>query len=157
MRDLSSFLPDDTATRKAGAALAPFLRTGDVIALYGGLGAGKTTLSRGLISALMGTPTEVPSPTYTLLQTYNAPNFPLYHFDLYRLKTPDELIELGWDDTQNGVALIEWPERAGDALPVWRLDIRLESSEDGRKLRLEAHGEDWQTRLDGFRFDDTTG
>lgn len=157
MSSISIFLADDAATRAAGARLSGLMRAGDVVALYGGLGAGKTTLSRGLISALMGTETDVPSPTYTLVQTYDAPDFSVFHFDLYRLKSPDELVELGWDDTQIGLALIEWPERAGAALPAWRLDVQLETSGTGRKLTLAAHGEDWQTRLHDFRFDDTTG
>ena len=152
MSSISIFLTDDAATRAAGAALAPLLRAGDVAALHGGLGAGKTTLSRGLISALMGTQTDVPSPTYTLVQTYEADAFPIFHFDLYRLEAPDELTELGWDETQTGVALIEWPTKAGDRLPVWRLDVHLTPHADGRKLRLEAHGEDWQARLHDFTF-----
>ena len=146
------YLEDDSATRAAGAKLAPLLQAGDMVAFHGGLGAGKTTLSRGLISALMGAETEVPSPTYTLVQTYEAPTFDVFHYDLYRLESPNELYELGWDETQNGVALIEWPERAGTRLPAWRLDITLAAYEDGRKLTLEGHGEDWQTRLHDFTF-----
>ncbi len=153
---ISLHLKDEAGTRAAGAKLASLLQAGDVVALYGDLGAGKTTLSRGLISALMGAATEVPSPTYTLVQTYDAPGFPIFHFDLYRLESPDELVELGWDETQTGLALIEWPARAGAALPAWRLDVRLEAYETGRKLTLAGHGEDWQTRLHDFRFDDTT-
>lgn len=149
---VSTLLPDETATRAAGHTLARLCRAGDVIALYGGLGAGKTTLSRGLISQLMGTPTEVPSPTYTLLQTYEAPSFPVFHFDLYRLENAEDLIELGWDETQTGLALIEWPERAGQYLPAWHLSVQLVPYEDGRKLTLEGHGEDWQTRLYEFSF-----
>ena len=156
-RMIACNLPDEAATQSAGAKLATLLKSGDVVALYGELGAGKTTLCRGLISALVEAETDVPSPTYTLVQTYDAPDFPVYHFDLYRLKSPDELIELGWEDTQNGLALIEWPERAGDQLPAWRLDVHLKPSEDGRTLTLAGHGEDWQTRLNGFRFDDTPG
>lgn len=152
MTAISAHLANEDATRAAGAALAPLLRAGDVVALHGGLGAGKTTLSRGLISALMGTPTEVPSPTYTLVQTYDTPEFALFHFDLYRLESPDELIELGWDETQIGLALIEWPMKAGPRLPNWRLDVHLAAYEDGRKLTLEGQGEDWQTRLHDFTF-----
>lgn len=152
MSSLSLHLANEDATRAAGAALAPLLRAGDVVALHGDLGAGKTTLSRGLISALMGTPTEVPSPTYTLVQTYDTPEFALFHFDLYRLESPDELIELGWDDTQTGLALIEWPMKAGPRLPRWRLDVYLAAHEDGRKLTLEGQGEDWQARLHDFTF-----
>jgi len=152
MSQISILLADEAATRAAGAKLAKLCHAGGVLALYGGLGAGKTTLSRGLISALMGAETEVPSPTYTLVQTYDGPAFPIFHFDLYRLEHSDDLVELGWDETQIGLALIEWPERAGEELPAWRLDVRLEPYENGRKLTLEGHGEDWQTRLHDFKF-----
>lgn len=157
MASLSLYLPDDAATRAAGAKLAPLMRAGDVVALYGGLGAGKTTLSRGLICALAGAEVEVPSPTYTLVQAYetsaaNDPSFEIYHFDLYRLESPDELVELGWEDTQMGLALIEWPMKAGPRLPRWRLDVSLAPERTGRKLTLEGHGEDWQTRLHDFTF-----
>ena len=128
-------------------ALATSLRAGDVIALHGGLGAGKTTFSRALISALLKRDTDVPSPTYTLVQSYDGPDFPIFHMDLYRLEDPDEVFELGWDETQDGLALIEWPERAGANLPAWRLDLTFEILGDTRKAILEPHGEDWQTRL----------
>jgi tRNA threonylcarbamoyladenosine biosynthesis protein TsaE len=145
-------LADDAATRAFGAALSGILRAGDVVALHGDLGAGKTTLTRGLVQALCGANEEVPSPTYTLVQAYDAPAFPLWHFDLYRLDRPEEVMELGWDETQQGVALIEWPERAGRFLPTARLDLTLEMLGEQRRARLEPVGEDWQKRLDGFRF-----
>lgn len=141
-------LASDTDTRALGARLAPLLRRGDVIALRGDLGAGKTTLARGLIQALLGRNEEVPSPTYTLVQMYEGPGFPLWHFDLYRLEDPDDVQELGWDETQDGAALIEWPDRAGRHLPAQRLDVFLENSGDGRRARLEPQGEGWQERLD---------
>ena len=140
-------LPSLSATRQLARSLAPLLRAGDVIALRGGLGAGKTTFSRHLIEALLDQETEVPSPTYTLVQTYHGPVFPIYHMDLYRLEQPDDVFELGWDETQNGLLLIEWPDRAGSHLPAWRLDLTLEILGDTRKAILEPHGEDWQTRL----------
>jgi len=140
-------LPTLAATSDLARALAPLLKPGDVIALRGGLGAGKTTFSRALIEALLGHATDVPSPTYTLVQTYDGPDFPIYHLDLYRLEHPDEVLELGWDETQTGLALIEWPDRAGAHLPTWRLDLTIEIAGNGRKAVLEPHGEDWQTRL----------
>ena len=137
-------------TEGLGAAIAKLIEPGDVIALHGDLGAGKTTFSRGLISALFGTPTEVPSPTYNLVQLYETPDFDLWHFDLYRLESPEDLIELGWEETQDGVALIEWPDRAGAHLPAWRLDLYIDLVGDNRTARLETQGEDWQTRLHEF-------
>ena len=106
-------LASEGDTRALGAWLATHLKRGDVIALHGDLAAGKTTLVRGLIQALLGPDEEVPSPTYTLVQMYEAPDFPVWHFDLYRLENPAGVHELGWDETRDGVALIEWPERAG--------------------------------------------
>ena len=143
-------LPDLAATASLAERLAPHLKAGDVIAVRGGLGAGKTTFARALISALIGQETEVPSPTYTLVQTYDGPDFPIFHFDLYRLDDPDEVYELGWDATQDGLTLIEWPDRAGPHLPSWRLDLGFEIAGDIRTARLEPHGEDWQTRLHDF-------
>ena len=137
-------------TERFGGAIAALLCLGDVICLKGDLGAGKTTFTRGLIRALCGPETEVPSPTYTLVQTYPAPEFVIWHFDLYRLEHPDEVFELGWTETATGVAIIEWPERAESHIPANQLTVRLEWVGDGRKAILEPHGEDWQTRLDGF-------
>ena len=140
-------LPSLAATVDLARALAPLLKAGDVIALHGGLGVGKTTFSRALIEALLGREVQVPSPTYTLVQTYDGPDFPIFHMDLYRLEQPDEVFELGWDETPDGLALIEWPDRAGPNLPAWRLDLTLEILGDTRKAILEPRGEDWQTRL----------
>jgi len=139
-------LANEAATLAFGAALAPTLRAGDVIALYGGLGAGKTTLTRGLLTELIGD-IEVPSPTFTLVQTYVTSAFDLWHFDLYRLTDPEELVELAWDEAAEGVCIIEWPEKAGGKLPDWRLDIVLEPESEGRIVTLEPRGEDWQKRL----------
>jgi tRNA threonylcarbamoyladenosine biosynthesis protein TsaE len=119
-------LPDETATTDVARRLAPFLRSGDVLALTGDLGAGKTAFARALIRALTQSDEDVPSPTFTLLQTYESAVFPIRHFDLYRISHPDELIELDWDDAvTNGLAIIEWPDRAGSLLPATRLDLRL--------------------------------
>ena len=143
-------LPDLTATADLAQKLAPMLKAGDVIALPGGLGAGKPPFSRALISALLSQDTDVPSPTYTLVQTYDGPDFPVFHFDLYRLEDPSEVFELGWDETQDGLALVEWPNRAGSHLPTWRLDLCIDLVGDNRTARLEPQGEDWQTRLHEF-------
>jgi tRNA threonylcarbamoyladenosine biosynthesis protein TsaE len=152
-RVLTLDLPDDAATAALGARLAQTVRPGDVIALYGDLGAGKTTLARGLIRALMGPATEAPSPTFTLVQTYQAPHFPIWHFDLYRLEDPGEARELGIEEAVDGLALIEWPERLGRDLPIARLEVRLsfgapERIGTGRNARLEDL-DDWSRRIDG--------
>ncbi|HPE47545.1 MAG TPA: tRNA (adenosine(37)-N6)-threonylcarbamoyltransferase complex ATPase subunit type 1 TsaE [Hyphomonas sp.] len=141
--------PDETSLRALGARLAQMLRAGDAIALQGGLGAGKTTFARGLIAAYAGIG-EVPSPTYTLVQTYDSGPLPVWHYDLYRLEDAADLTELGWDETADGIVLVEWPERAGTRLPKWRLDVTIDFQGEGRRVTLEPHGEGWQTRLHGF-------
>ena len=148
---LTAFLPDEAATMAAGAALAPLLRRGDVVALHGDLGAGKTTLVRGIIQTLCGAGTETPSPTFTLVQTYDTPAGLLWHYDLYRLDDPTDLEELGWDETADGILLTEWPDKAGSRLPSARLDVILSPEENGRIIRLQPQGSDWETRLELIR------
>ncbi len=124
-------LPDLDATRALAARLAPQLKAGDFLALIGELGTGKTTFARALIGAL-GVTDPVPSPTFTLMQSYETPAFPIVHFDLYRLKTPDELDELGWEDIlPDSLTLVEWPERAGTRLPPHRLTLHFALSPEG--------------------------
>jgi len=133
-------------TEALGAAVARVLEAGDVVCLWGPLGAGKTTLARGLIRALMGPDEETPSPTFTLVQTYDAPQFPVAHLDLYRLSGPEEMRELGLEEAlEEGAAVIEWPDRLGDRLPPDRLDIRLRIDPEGRQAELERHGR-WKDR-----------
>jgi tRNA threonylcarbamoyladenosine biosynthesis protein TsaE len=141
-------LADDTATAALGARLGAAARAGDVVALYGDLGAGKTTLARSLIRDLVGPDTDAPSPTFTLVQTYSSPAFPIWHFDLYRLEHPGEARELGLEEAVDGLALIEWPERLGAYLPAQRLEIRLSYDGAGRIARL-VDFDDWSTRIDG--------
>lgn len=141
-------LADETATTALGARIGAAARPGDVVALMGGLGAGKTTLARGLIRSLMGPETEAPSPTFTLVQTYAAPAFPIWHFDLYRLNDPREARELGMEEAVDGLALIEWPERLGGDLPLARLEVRLSFAGQGRIARLVDFA-DWSARIDG--------
>jgi len=137
-------------TEALGAAVALSLGRGDVVCLWGGLGAGKTTLARGLIRALMGPEEDAPSPTFTLVQTYETADFPLAHLDLYRLSHADEMRELGLDEAlEEGAAVIEWPERLGPRLPPDRLDIRLGIVGEGRVARIERHG-GWKERRLGF-------
>jgi len=139
-------LPSPEATEALGAVVARALRPGDVVCLWGGLGAGKTTLARGLIRALTTPDEEIPSPTFTLVQIYPSPALVLAHFDLYRLDKPEEVDELGLDEAlDQGAAVIEWPERLGDRLPRDRLDIVLDLDGEGRRARLTRHGA-WEGR-----------
>src|SRR6185312_9511630 len=107
--------------------IAPLLKTGDVVTLVGDLGAGKTAFARALINSLSPTPVEVPSPTFTLVQTYDLSQISIWHFDLYRLEEKAmDILELGWDDARHdGVCLVEWPERLGQLLPKDRLEVRI--------------------------------
>lgn len=145
-------LADEAATQRLGAALAPSLQPGDTVTLAGGLGAGKTTLARALIRAVAEDPRlEVPSPTFTLVQTYAEGRLAIAHFDLYRIGHGDEIAELGLDDAlETGAALIEWPGRLDD-LPPDRLEITLEETRGGgRDAVLSGHGA-WASRLDRLR------
>src|SRR4051794_10273415 len=113
--DTERVLANEAETRRLAADVADVLVPGDVVALSGDLGTGKTAFARALIRHLAGDPgLEVPSPTFTLAQSYDLPRFPLMHVDLYRVDEPSELLELGFVDSSDGaVRLIEWPERAG--------------------------------------------
>lgn len=131
--------------------LAAMVAAGDVIALHGDLGAGKSALARAVIRALCDAPDlEVPSPTFTLLQSYEGPRFPVAHFDLYRLADPDELVEIGFEEAlADGVTLIEWPGRAGDRLPENRLDVTIEmtGTPEGRRFRFASASPAWLARV----------
>ena len=139
-------LPDLASTQALAASLAPHLRVGDVVALTGDLGVGKTEFARALLRAL-GVSGDVPSPTFTLLQTYEINDLLVSHFDLYRLKAADELDELGWDDAlADGVVLVEWPERADGRMPADRLTLHFTLTPDGaRQCGIEKHGS-WTSR-----------
>jgi tRNA threonylcarbamoyladenosine biosynthesis protein TsaE len=146
-------LADEQATAGLGRRLAGLARPRDVIALRGGLGLGKTTLARAFIQAFTDSAEEVPSPTFTLVQTYDAPRGTVWHIDAYRLKAPDEIWELGFEEAlADAILLIEWPEKLGPHLPAKRLDLTLEpgATPQSRHVRLEgAPGTDWTTRLEG--------
>lgn len=138
-RPLFSALLTEPELRRFAQELAFALRTGDTIALHGDLGAGKTTLARACILACVEGVDEIPSPTFTLVQAYSGSRFAISHFDLYRLSAPEEIYELGLDNAlATGVALIEWPERAGDLLPQERIDIGLEDSGDEATRRISV-------------------
>ena len=140
-------LEDETATLALGAALAAQVRPGRVLHLAGELGAGKTTLVRGLLRAL-GHSGKVKSPTYCLVELYSVSGLSLYHFDFYRFSDPTEWLKSGFREAFNpeSLCIVEWPERAAGSLAPPDLSIRLEYSGSGRSALLETHspaGEDW--------------
>lgn len=126
-----------------GGKIGLLLKAGDVIALTGDLGAGKTTLVRGLIQCLIPNE-EVPSPTYTLVQTYDLPNYELWHCDLYRLKHADEVFELGLVDVlEDVVSIIEWPDKMGVYLPEVALSLHIQFAGERRDI---IFGPEWAGR-----------
>jgi tRNA threonylcarbamoyladenosine biosynthesis protein TsaE len=148
-------LADEAATTDLARRLAPILRRGDVVALRGDLGAGKTSFARALIRALSGpegAEREVPSPTFTLVQSYDTPAGWIHHFDLYRIRSPDELTEIGWDEAlADGLVLVEWPDRAGTLLPASRLNIGLGfgATNEARQATLTTQA-GWMEAHPGF-------
>ncbi len=145
-------LPDAEATARLGRLLAPHLRTGDAVLLEGPLGAGKSHLARALIQHLMaaaGRVEDVPSPTYTLVQTYDVGALRILHADLYRLDGPGDVAELGLADAlADTLCLIEWPDRLGRDAPGDALTVTMGHAGDGRKVTLTG-GPDWAGRLAG--------
>lgn len=130
---------NEEETAQHARAFAATLRMGDVVCLYGDLGLGKSVFARALIRHLVGDATlDVPSPTFTLVQLYDTQTGPLWHFDLYRLKEPDEVYELGWEEAlAEAINIIEWPEKLGSLLPARRINIHLSLRPDGsRQLRV---------------------
>ena len=139
--------------------LAKFVQQHDVIALAGDLGAGKTVFAKAFIRSLTNENEDVPSPTFTLVQTYDAQQdeqpLTIWHFDLYRLKSPEEIYETGFEEAlSEGVSLIEWAERAENLLPRNRLTIRLEmpaGQPDKRNVTFIASGTDWCQRMEKIK------
>lgn len=131
---------DEKALCRLAGLIAATSRAGDLIALDGDLGAGKTTFARALIRSLTGNPEEeIPSPTFTLVQTYKTPRMSVAHYDLYRLSDPDEVIELGLDEAlASGIALIEWPDRGGDLVPADRITVRIADAENGTQMHRDV-------------------
>lgn len=151
-------LPDETATAALATELAACARQGDVIGLSGPLGSGKTTFARYFIGARLGAGSrekqEVPSPTFTLVETYQPASGPaIWHFDLYRLEAPEDAYELGIEDAfADGIALIEWPERLGGLMPREHLQVALAAgkSETARIATL-APSQAWADRIAGLK------
>jgi tRNA threonylcarbamoyladenosine biosynthesis protein TsaE len=145
-------LSDERATASLAARIAALARPGDVIALKGELGTGKTSFARAFIRA-RGSDEAVPSPTFTLVQIYETGDVPIWHFDAYRLRDPDEAWELGIEEAfRDGISLIEWPERLGPLLPARRLRITLSDagSPTSRRATLDPGldpGGGWAERL----------
>lgn len=142
-------LPDLAATGRLAARLAALARPGDAILLEGPLGAGKSEFARAFLRAATGDPAlEVPSPSFTLVQSYDLPGgVEAHHFDLYRLAGPEEVTELGWEEARRGIVLVEWPERLGPALrPAGALTLALAhgAAEEERLATLSG----WEDRLD---------
>ena len=124
-----------------GASLIPQLSAGQTVCLIGGLGAGKTTLVRGMIQSVLGD-IDVPSPTYTLVQTYEMPEFELWHCDMYRLDRPEDGYELGLIDAfEEAVCLIEWPDKLGELIPDDAMRIEIAFDGEGRKVTLAGFKE----------------
>jgi tRNA threonylcarbamoyladenosine biosynthesis protein TsaE len=130
-------LPTATDTEAMGQRLAALSRPGDAILLEGPIGAGKSCLARAFIRARLGATTEVPSPTFTLVQVYDDDGTQIWHADLYRLTHPDEVWELGLDQAfDTGICLVEWPDRLGSHAPPAALTIRLDAMGEGRQAVL---------------------
>lgn len=140
------FLPDAAATANLARALAPCLRAGDTVLLEGQIGAGKTHFARALIQHFLAE--DVPSPTFTLVQTYDAPAFEIWHADLYRLTHPDEAVELGLTEAfESALCLVEWPERLGADRPEKALTLRFAVLDHGRSVTALADDPAWKARL----------
>lgn len=135
-------LPDPSATAALGRWLGQQLSGGDTLLLHGPIGAGKTHLARALIQdrlAQVGRQEEVPSPTFTLVQTYDLDRVELWHADLYRLTRPDDVIELGLDEAfTTAICLVEWPDRLGDLVPAGALNLHLSADGAGRRAELRG-------------------
>jgi tRNA threonylcarbamoyladenosine biosynthesis protein TsaE len=145
--------------QSCAAVLAGRAQTGDVIALSGDLGTGKSVFAKAFVRALTNEDEDVPSPTFTLVQIYDGHHdgeeLTIWHFDLYRLKSAEEIYETGFEEAlSDGISLIEWPERAGSLLPRDRLIIHLEAptgQPDKRNVTITANGANWIQRMENIK------
>ena len=148
--DILRRLPDPDASASLARQIAEHLSPGDTVLMYGGIGAGKTHIARAIIRHLTTPDHDVPSPTFTLVQSYDTAQGPLWHMDLYRLGDPDELAELGLDEIlDDGICLIEWPERLGALMPRRHLALYLEQDGAGRVARIAPIGGGWDSVVRG--------
>ncbi len=140
-------LPDARATEALARSLAPHLGPGDLVCLTGGLGAGKSTFARALITARLGRSEDIPSPSFTLVQTYDLGDTELWHADLYRLGDISEIGELGLEDAfAQAICLVEWADRLGPALPSRHLTLAFDFAShrsEGRLVRIAPAGPGW--------------
>lgn len=146
-------LANEAVTQALARAIAPVLEAGDVILLSGPIGAGKTALCRAIIQnrlAQIDALEDVPSPTFTLVQSYDLGPVEIWHADLYRLTSPHEAIELGLEDAfESAICLVEWPDRLGDLAPKTALHFELAygDQDDARTLHIQTDGAKWAARL----------
>lgn len=143
-------LPLEQDTMRFAEHMAGVLKRGDTVLLSGEIGAGKSAFSRALIRAKAGAAIEVPSPTFTLVQTYDFDTVEIWHCDLYRLTHPDEVFELGLDEAfEDAICLIEWPDRLGDTAPQNALTLHFEARAGGHAVSFSPSAE-WVTRLGAY-------
>lgn len=135
-RSLTVISRNSDETTSLAHALIPHLRAGSVVLLQGHIGGGKTHFVRSAIQAILPMPEDVPSPTFTLVQTYDAPHFEIWHADLYRLSHPDEVFELGLIDAfETALCFVEWPDRLSDLAPATALTLSFEATEtEGQRI-----------------------
>lgn len=146
-RAITKHLITENDTADFAAVMAARVRPGDVILLQGDIGAGKSAFARALIRTLAGAEIDVPSPTFTLVQTYDLPGIEVWHCDLYRLTHPDEVMELGLDAAfGTALCLIEWPDRLGEDVPAGALTLHLSADADGHRVQFAPTGP-WTDRL----------
>lgn len=149
--DVPLLLPDEAATVGLARWVAPHLKPGDVLLISGPIGAGKSALCRAIIRALCGDDTEVPSPTFTIVQPYDTPAGALWHCDLYRLGDVQEVVELGLDEAfDTAICLIEWPDRLGDLTPPNALHLRMQAGPDAHQICAHDGSGHWQKRLGDY-------
>lgn len=152
MTSVSVHCTDEKETAKLASRLAGIARRGDTFALYGTLGMGKSVFARGFIQALTGA-REVPSPTFTLVQGYEAPDFEICHYDLYRIKSAEEVFELGMEEAlYENVCLIEWPEKMGALLPEDIFKVSIENDGQGRLIKISSDSPEKKKRLAALEF-----